>query len=102
MAHACYRAFRLCALRDSAVKIRPTTPARDPPRPRRRPNHQDVAIRLNNLARLLEDTDRLSEAEPLLRRAVGILESSLGPEHPNTATVRKNLESLLASMNNVP
>jgi Tetratricopeptide repeat len=47
-------------------------------------------------ALLLRATNRLSEAEPLCRRAVGILESSLGPDHPNTLTVRKNLELLLA------
>ncbi|MFM7867853.1 MAG: tetratricopeptide repeat protein, partial [Planctomycetaceae bacterium] len=34
------------------------------------PNHPNVATGLNNLASLLEDTNRLSEAEPLYRRAL--------------------------------
>jgi hypothetical protein len=55
-----------------------------------------VAICLNNLAGLLRATNRLSDAEPLVRRAVGIVESSLGPDHPYTLTTRKNLELLLA------
>jgi hypothetical protein len=38
----------------------------------------------------------LSEAEPLFRRAVSIFGSSLGPDHPSTLTVRKNLGLLLA------
>jgi hypothetical protein len=60
------------------------------------PNHPGVAWDLNNLALLLEATDRVSEAESLYRRAVGILVNSLGPEHPITLWGRKNLDSLLA------
>ena len=33
------------------------------------PNHPDVARDLNNLAWLLQATNRLGEAEPLMRRA---------------------------------
>jgi hypothetical protein len=36
----------------------------------RRPDHPDVAIHLNNLAALLQATNRLREAEPLVRRAL--------------------------------
>jgi hypothetical protein len=36
------------------------------------PNHPKVALRLNNLAQLLEETNRASEAGPLLRRARSI------------------------------
>jgi len=36
----------------------------------------------------------LSQAEPLIRRALKIFEDSLGPDHPKTQTVRKNLEIL--------
>ena len=54
------------------------------------PDHPDVAIRLNNLARLLQDTNRLGEAEPMMRRALAIFQKSLGPDHPNTVTVREN------------
>ncbi len=50
------------------------------------PEHPNVAIRLNNLAQLLQATNRLAEAEPLMRRALAIDEQSFGPEHPNVAT----------------
>jgi hypothetical protein len=40
---------------------------------------------------LLQDTNRLAEAEPLMRRAVAIFGRSLGPEHPRTQDVRENL-----------
>ena len=33
-------------------------------------NHPNVALRLNNLARLLQDSNRIGEAEPLMRRAI--------------------------------
>ena len=37
------------------------------------PDHPSVAIHINNLAQLLRDTNRLAEAEPLMRRVVQIL-----------------------------
>ena len=40
------------------------------------PEHPNVAIRLNNLAALLQATNRLAEAEPLMRRALAIDEQS--------------------------
>ena len=49
------------------------------------PDHPDVAIDLNNLASLLQATNRLGEAEPLMRRALAIDEASYGPDHPNVA-----------------
>jgi hypothetical protein len=64
------------------------------------PQHPDVARDLNNLALLLHDTNRLSEAEPLMQRALEILETSLGSEHPKTQTVRKNLDFLKRSPRN--
>ncbi len=36
------------------------------------PDHPNVAIDLNNLAQLLQATNRLAEAEPLMRRALAI------------------------------
>ena len=63
--------------------------------PSSRPN---VATQINNLAQLLQATNRLAEAEPLMRRAVKIFEDSLGTGHPNSITVRGNLEVLLAEM----
>ena len=49
------------------------------------PDHPNVAIRLNNLAQLLQATNRLAEAEPLMRRAWRST-SVLRPDHPNVAS----------------
>lgn len=51
----------------------------------------------NSLAMLLQATNRQSEAEPLFRRALEISEASLRPEHPNSITIRQNLNLLLAA-----
>jgi len=40
--------------------------------------HPSVAIRLNNLAQLLQATNRLSEAEPLMAQLLVIFHASLG------------------------
>jgi hypothetical protein len=53
-----------------------------------------VALCLSNLARLMQDTGRLKEAEAMYRRALKILEESLGPGHSLTITTRENLERL--------
>ena len=58
-----------------------------------------LAIYLNNLARLLQDTNRLAEAEPLMRRALAIDEASYGPDHPNVARDLNNLALLLQATN---
>ena len=63
------------------------------------PNHPNVAIRLNNLARLLKDTNRLAEAEPMMRRALAIDEQSYGPDHPKVAIRLNNLALLLQATN---
>ena len=41
-----------------------------------------MAIGLNNLAMLLRATNRIEEAEPLMRRALAIDEASYGEHHP--------------------
>ena len=48
---------------------------------------------------LLRDTNRLSEAEPLIRRALAIDESSYGMEHPAVARDLNNLAQLLVDTN---
>ena len=58
-----------------------------------------VAIRLNNLAQLLQDTNRLAEAEPLMRRALAIDEGAFGAEHPEVAIRLNNLAQLLQDTN---
>ena len=61
-------------------------------------DHPKVAIRLNNLAQLLQDTNRLAEAEPLMRRALEIFVVSLGREHPNSRTAQANYIGLLQAL----
>jgi hypothetical protein len=53
---------------------------------------------LNNLALLLAATGDVPAARNYLQRAVAILEARLGPNHPNTRTVRANLQSLDPSL----
>jgi hypothetical protein len=59
------------------------------------PDHPEVALGLNNLAAILQATNRLAEAEPLIRRALAIDEKSFGPNHPNVARDLNNLAQLL-------
>jgi tetratricopeptide (TPR) repeat protein len=61
--------------------------------------HPDTAAALNNLAQLLQATNRLAEAEPLKRRALAIFEASYGPDHPSVATGLNNLAQLLKATN---
>jgi len=63
------------------------------------PEHPTVALCLNNLAQLLQDTNRLEEAEPLMRRALAINEKTYGPEHHNVAIRLNNLAQLLKATN---
>jgi tetratricopeptide (TPR) repeat protein len=57
-------------------------------------DHPNVAIALNNLARLYGDQGHYAEAEPLYKRALAISEQALGPDHPNVATALNNLAAL--------
>ncbi len=54
---------------------------------------------MNNLAQLLQATNRLSEAEPLMRRALRNDESSYGGDHPRVAIRLNNLAVLLQATN---
>ena len=63
------------------------------------PNHSSTAAALNNLAALLQATNRLAEAEPLMRRALAIAEASYGNDHHNVATALNNLAQLLQATN---
>jgi tetratricopeptide (TPR) repeat protein len=63
------------------------------------PEHPNVAIDLNNLAQLLQATNRLAEAEPLMRRALTIDEAAYGSEHPDVARDLNNLALLLQATN---
>ena len=63
------------------------------------PDHPSVAIRLSNLANLLQATNRLAEAEPLMRRSIAIGEQSFGSDHPSVAIRINNLAMLLKATN---
>jgi hypothetical protein len=65
------------------------------------PDHPNVAIRLNNLARLLKATNRLGEAEPLMQRAVGIyfaFTRRTGHQDPHLKGVLANLRDVLVAL----
>jgi hypothetical protein len=47
----------------------------------------------------MQATDRLGEAEPLMRQALAIWEKSLGPDHPDVAIGLNNLANLLKDTN---
>lgn len=57
-------------------------------------DHPQVGSDLVDLASVLLSSDRPLEAEPLLRRALSILETSLGEEHSSTQRARDNLTML--------
>ena len=58
-----------------------------------------MATWYNNLAGLLQATNRLAEVEPLYRRAIAIGEASYGPDHPTVAIRLNNLAGLLRATN---
>ena len=65
------------------------------------PEHPNVASDLNNLAQLLQATNRLAEAEPLMRRALLILlkfTHETGHLHPGLSVALKNYSGLLKEM----
>ena len=57
--------------------------------------HPDTLLAVNNLAGLLQDQDRLAEAEPLYREAVKSSRESLGARHADTLDAVENLAILL-------
>jgi hypothetical protein len=61
--------------------------------------HLNITAALNNLAKLLKDTNRLAEAEPLVRRALAIDEARFGDKHPYVAHDLNNLALLLQDTN---
>jgi tetratricopeptide (TPR) repeat protein len=63
------------------------------------PDDVNYPARINNLGELLRDTNRLSEAESLYRRAILIEERLNGPEHPSVGITLNNLALLLQASN---
>ena len=62
-------------------------------------NPSEEAAALNNLGQLLQATNRLAEAESLIRRALDIDEQTYGAKHPQVATALNNLAQLLKATN---
>jgi len=56
-------------------------------RARKGEDHLDTARSLVTLAGLYSVQRRLTEAEPLLKRALAIREKALGPSHPDTVAI---------------
>ena len=68
-------------------------------------DHPNVTIERNSLARLLLDTSRLAEAEPLYRRAVEIdleFTRATGHAHPHFRAAFANYAGLLIEMGHTP
>ncbi len=63
------------------------------------PDHPLVANRLNNLATVLQATNRLSESGPLFHRSLEILENSFGLDHPEVARCLNNLGNFYKATN---
>lgn len=61
--------------------------------------HPDVAQIFNSLAVLYFAQSRYAEAESCLVKALAITESQFGVDHPNTMTIRKNLENVRSRRN---
>jgi uncharacterized protein HemY len=51
--------------------------------------HPDVATSFNNLGSLRFSQGRYQEAATYLERALALIERLLGPDHPNTQTMRR-------------
>ncbi|MCZ6753169.1 MAG: tetratricopeptide repeat protein, partial [Acidobacteria bacterium] len=62
------------------------------------PEDPRLATSLNNLAALYLAQGKYGETEPLLQRALAIVEKALGPEHPEVATSLENYADLLRKM----
>ena len=62
-------------------------------------NEKLVAWASNELAQLLRRTNRLGEAEPLMRRALEIDKATLGEQHPTVAICLNNLAQLMLDTN---
>ena len=60
-----------------------------------------MATLLNNLALLYNNQGRYAEAEPLYKRSLTILESTLGPDHPQVVLSLDNLASLYRATNRI-
>ena len=66
------------------------------------PSHPEVANRLNNLGVVLGHLGELAAARAAYERAVQILQTFLGVEHPSTKTVQANLDAVIQAIGASP
>ena len=59
------------------------------------PQDPRLATSLNNLGLVYHAQGKYAEGEPLIKRALAILEKALGPDHPRVATSLENYAALL-------
>jgi len=59
------------------------------------PEHQDLAIALNNLANLYLNQRKYAKAKPLYLQSIEIIEKSLGKDHIFVAKYLKNYANFL-------
>ena len=57
--------------------------------------HQDTIVSFGNLAQLLVQTGRLTEAERLMKKHLQLSRDELGGRHPHTLVSISNLAGLL-------
>jgi hypothetical protein len=62
------------------------------------PDHFDLALTFGALGRVLHDTGRSAEAEPMLRRALGIQQRILEPTHPDLAKTKDAYATVLRAL----
>src|SRR4051794_15704946 len=55
---------------------------------------QELSALLNSLGRVYKYTGRFEDADALYHRALALVEQSLGPDHPEAATLCHNLGGL--------
>jgi hypothetical protein len=60
--------------------------------------HPDLIKPLSNLGRVYMSRDLPAEAEPIFQRALGIAETSWGPEHPFLAEILLNEAGVLRKL----
>ncbi|PXF60998.1 MAG: hypothetical protein C4B59_06525 [Candidatus Methanogaster sp.] len=65
-------------------------------------DHPSVAIRVNNLGRVLQDLGNLPAAKECFERALAIDEEVYGSDHPNVAIRVNNLGSVLRALGDLP
>jgi CHAT domain-containing protein len=64
------------------------------------PDHPDVAVSLDGLAKLYSQRGNFDKAEPLYQRALKILERALGPNHPGVSELLTNMAAFYAASGN--